>query len=30
VFEIPHQGRGIQKADGSNAQASILHGVHVY
>jgi hypothetical protein len=28
MFEVPHEGRGIQEADSSNAQTRILHGVH--
>jgi len=28
MLEVPHEGRGIEEADGCNAQACILHGVH--
>jgi hypothetical protein len=28
MLKVPHQGRGIQKADGGNAQTCILHWIH--
>jgi hypothetical protein len=29
VLEVPHERCGIQEADGGNAQACILHGIHI-
>jgi len=29
VLEVPHEGRGIEEADGGNAQAGLLGGNHV-